>query len=136
MSKCMYCKHFCFKCLVQIKNKMPDDVALGHCTLDGTGHGDMTLGISSACDCFEYNEAKYERGDVFVSREKVIAICAIQCEYNPNIYRVRSNFGSEWSVSEKCLDENYRLAWRNGIEAGGAGSITGDFSENPAQNPF
>ena len=136
MSKCMYCKHFCFECLVQIKNKMPDDVALGHCTLDGTGHGDMTLGISSACDCFEYNELKYERGDVFANRENVITICAIQREYNPNIYRVRSNFGSEWSASEKWLDDNYRLAWRNGNEAGGAGNLTGDFSENPAKNPF
>ena len=111
MSKCGFCKHFLYDCRISILHRAQNEVSLGHCKLDGTRHGDMTLSISDSCDCYEYNEPKYKRGDVLINDQRVIAITNIKHDYNPMLYRVRSNTGGEWSETERRLDEYYKRIW-------------------------
>lgn len=116
MAQCAYCKYFKYDCRISIKNKVDNEVSLGYCTRDNTDRCDMTLGNRKACNYYAYNEPVYKVGDVLSGKDNVIAIKAIQHEYAPNIYRVRTNFGSEWSASAERLKElGYKLVWSKDI---------------------
>lgn len=108
MSKCEYCKHFQYVCKIQILNKAPNEIALGFCMMNERKYGNQTLSINNACDDYEYNQPKYNRGDVFVGNNEVITITEIQHQYNPLIYRVTNNYCSTCSRSEKMIDKEYK----------------------------
>ena len=114
MAKCMHCKYFKYECRISILNKVHNEISLGHCTKADEVMGNMTLSISEACDYFDLEEVVYERGDVLANGLNVITIIGIQRDYAPNIYRVRSNYQSEWSADKEWFKEKgYKLIWRD-----------------------
>ena len=110
---CAYCKYFQYDCRVIMGD---GEVSLGPCTLNETGHGDMTLSTNQRCNDYAYNEPVYKVGDVLAGKDNVITIHKIQMDYAPKIYRVRTNFDSEWSASAERLKElGYKMIWSKDI---------------------
>ena len=108
MVQCKYCLHY--KYLKRIECcRSHGEIQLGRCTLSeretGREYGCMTEAESMGCPEFMKAEWKYSKGDVFIRGDRVIAVVRIQEEYAPSAYRVRDNWQSEYSLSEKDLDE-------------------------------
>lgn len=104
MPICKYCKYYEYKHTVNGRldgNALYDVIHIGECELTDTEtNGNLVIAENEGCGYFIRREPKYNIGDVFKNDKGVVAICNIQLEYAPRIYRVRSNRQSEWSMSE------------------------------------
>ena len=113
---CCCCKHYKYKEKVQ---RGLHETPIGECTR-ADGPGNLTFAYTKDCPEFALREHKFNRGDVFIEREpnavngnhNVVMIVDIQYEYAPNIYRVRSNFDSEWSAPETWLIGEFTELYR------------------------
>ena len=113
--ECRYCRFYEYDRRIEACHSH-GEVQIGRCLKNERACGNLTLSNWQGCEEWERRDPKYEKGQVFVgeqtwyvnSEERVekraLCIITIRPEYAPNIYRVRDNRQSEYSMSEEDLD--------------------------------